>query len=335
VTFNALPATFSPDMWSHQYDQQVNQVECSIRDRNWNTNGPESNIFGLQPNYGCCTSDLSQGWPKFAAHLWMKTKDNGLAAVALAPSVVTTKINGAEIKVRLRTEYPFRDRLYFTVTTEKPVNFPLHLRIPAWSEGASLIVAGKKLSPQPGSFHKLLRQWTGKTELVLTLPMKVRASRRYNNALTIERGPLVYALQIGEKWKAVHVGRKYRDPPHGDWEVHPTTAWNYALDVSEDTLTKDVRFSQRRVGDMPFSPQGAPVVASVKGVKVPQWKLVNGSADLTPKSPVSVEGPAEMLTLIPYGCTNLRIAEFPTRDANNRATGRGKTRTRGKKRTAK
>ncbi len=42
VVFNALPATFSPDMWSHQYDQQVNQVECSVQDgRTWNTNGPE------------------------------------------------------------------------------------------------------------------------------------------------------------------------------------------------------------------------------------------------------------------------------------------------------
>ena len=48
IAFNALPATFSPDMWVHQYDQQVNQVECSVReDRIWNTNGPDSNVFGL------------------------------------------------------------------------------------------------------------------------------------------------------------------------------------------------------------------------------------------------------------------------------------------------
>ena len=30
VAYNALPATFAPDMWSHQYDQQVNQVQCTI-----------------------------------------------------------------------------------------------------------------------------------------------------------------------------------------------------------------------------------------------------------------------------------------------------------------
>ncbi|MBL8142046.1 MAG: glycoside hydrolase family 127 protein, partial [Acidobacteria bacterium] len=29
LAFNALPATFAPDMWSHQYVQQVNQVQCT------------------------------------------------------------------------------------------------------------------------------------------------------------------------------------------------------------------------------------------------------------------------------------------------------------------
>jgi len=66
------------------------------------------------------------------------------------------------------------------------------------------------------------------------------------------------------------------------------------------------------MGNMPFSPAGAPVVAHVKGVLLPDWKMVNGSADQTPKSPVTAEGPLQQLTLIPYGCTNIRITEFPT-----------------------
>ena len=87
VAFNALPATFTPDMWAHQYDQQVNQVQCTINPEHmWSTNGPDSNLYGLEPNYGCCTSNMHQGWPKFASHLWMKTPDDGIAAVAYAPS---------------------------------------------------------------------------------------------------------------------------------------------------------------------------------------------------------------------------------------------------------
>jgi len=314
IAFNALPATFSPDMWSHQYDQQVNQVECSIReDRIWSTNGPDANIFGLEPNYGCCTSNLSQGWPKFAAHLWMKTKDGGMAATAYAPNVATTRIGGAKVTARLETLYPFRDDLHFTITVDKPVSFPLELRIPAWAAEASLTVAGETVSPpKPGTFHKIKRKWNGSTEVVLTLPMEPKASRRYNNAIAIERGPLVYSLKIGEEWKAVHEGREYREPPHGDWEVYPTTPWNYALDVSETTVGQDVLFSEKPVGDMPFSPEGAPVEAQVKGIRIPEWRMVNGSAGEIPTSPVTVAGTLETLTLIPYGSTNLRVTEFPT-----------------------
>ena len=95
VAFNALPATFTPDMWAHQYDQQVNQVQCTINpDHMWTTNGPESNLYGLEPNYGCCTSNMHQGWPKFCAHLWMKTPGEGIAAVAYAPSTARFQSRG-------------------------------------------------------------------------------------------------------------------------------------------------------------------------------------------------------------------------------------------------
>jgi uncharacterized protein len=50
VAFNALPGTLTDDMWAHQYDQQSNQVRCDKRERQWSTNGPDSNLFGLEPN---------------------------------------------------------------------------------------------------------------------------------------------------------------------------------------------------------------------------------------------------------------------------------------------
>lgn len=75
IAFNAFPAAFSPDIWVHQYDQQVNQIECTIRvNRSWSTNGPDANIYGLETNYGCCTANLSQGWPTFVAYLGMRTR---------------------------------------------------------------------------------------------------------------------------------------------------------------------------------------------------------------------------------------------------------------------
>jgi hypothetical protein len=58
IAFNPLPGTFTKDMWAHQYDQQPNQVMCTLANRNWATNGPDSNLFGLEPNFGCCTANM-------------------------------------------------------------------------------------------------------------------------------------------------------------------------------------------------------------------------------------------------------------------------------------
>jgi hypothetical protein len=313
IAFNALPATFSPDMWAHQYDQQVNQVQCTINEEHlWTTNGPESNIYGLEPNFGCCTANMHQGWPKLAAHLWMRTPDQGLAAVAYAPSAVVAQVKGKPVTVTLETDYPFREQLSFVIDSKEPVRFPLWLRIPAWAEGAKVDVPGLVSSPlRPGSFAKIEREWRGSTRLTLELPMRPRVEQRYNDAVAIVRGPLVFSLLIGEEWQQVNQDKPYRQPPHADWEVRPTTPWNYALRVDAANPEHSLSFEERPVGSPPFSPQGAGIVAKAKGRRLPNWKLQHGWAGETPPSPVHSEQPLEDVTLIPYGCSNIRITEFP------------------------
>ncbi|MEN3340004.1 MAG: hypothetical protein V7647_3680 [Acidobacteriota bacterium] len=321
VAFNALPAAIAPDMWSHQYDQQVNQVQCTINpEHGWSSNGPESNLFGLEPNYGCCTSNMHQGWPKFAAHLWMKTPDEGLVAAAWAPCHVRTTLRGVDVSVAVNTEYPFRDRVTLVVTPASRLRFPLHLRVPAWADGATVRVgSGADAAMAGGTLHRIDREWTGATEVTLHFPMRAVVSVRYNEAVTVERGPLVYSLQIAEAWSRVNAEKPHRELPHADFEVRPASPWNFGLVVDAERPADVFRFEERPIGERPFSPDGAGVVAHARGRLIPAWKIVRGwagefsPADSAWGDPASqvTDQPVQAITLVPYGCTNIRITEFP------------------------
>jgi uncharacterized protein len=308
IAFNALPATFKPDMWAHQYDQQANQVLCAVaEDHVYTTNGPDANIFGLAPNFGCCTANMHQGWPKCASRLWMRTPDDGLVALVYAPCVVTTDIAGVSVRIEVLTTYPFEEDIHLRISTDRPVHFPLLLRIPGWAAGATVQLEKKEREEaRAGTFYRMEREWSGRQGVALHLPMTIRAQTRYHNSLSIERGPLVYALKIEEDWQQIR-----GELPHADWEVHPKSPWNYALDMDRAHPEQGCIFTSHALSGTPFAPESVPVRIQVQGRRLPTWTMEHHAAGILPESQVSSSELLEALTLIPYGSTNLRVTEFP------------------------
>jgi DUF1680 family protein len=327
LAFNALPATFKKDMTAHQYDQQCNQVICSAHGEHvYVNNGPDSNLYGLEPNFGCCTANMHQGWPKFASHLWMKTSDGGLAVVAYAPCAVETTLQGKRVRVSVATEYPFRDSIAISVTVPEPMTFPLQLRLPGWAESAEIRAPDQQLTvggalvhadsievaiPKRGPLRDsatlpVSARWSETKTITLRFPMPVHLYQGYNDAVAIERGPLVFALPIAAEWKKVKDNTQF-----ADWEVYPKSPWNYALQLDRAHPERSITFEDRPASSTPFSPQAAPIVARVKGRRRAGWDLEKGAAAPPPSGPITRAEPLEDLTLIPYGCTDLRITEFP------------------------
>jgi len=313
LAFNALPGTLTDDMWAHQYNQEPNQVECSLHHKPWVSDGPESNLFGLEPNFGCCTANFNQGWPKFAASLFLLSggpdtdAHDGLVAAAYAPCEVRTNIRGTAVRISEETDYPFRGTVKLTIDPSSPISFPLQLRIPAWAAGAGITVNGRP-EPQPsaGSFARVEHTWKSGDRVEINLPMQPRVSRWFNDSVAVERGPLVFSYSIGEDWV------KLRDRGMtADWQVYPTTPWNYGVSVDPSNPASSLRVNESEIGAVPFSRQNTSVELHVKARKIPAWRAEDGAADPLPQSPIASVEREEEITLIPYAAAKLRITAFP------------------------
>jgi DUF1680 family protein len=313
IAFNAMPATFTDDMTAHQYDQQVNQVICTVsEDKIYTTNSGDANIFGLEPNYGCCTANMHQGWPKFLSHAWMQSPDRGLVCISPVPLHLSAPVGssasgGIKTAITVTGDYPFSEEVRITLDPEEPVEFPLLLRIPGWCSDPEISVnSGKPEHPAPGEYYPIEKTWNRGDIVILKLPMKIEIHTRFNGSAAVRRGPLVYSLPVDGKWRKHENGT-----PYPDWEIRPVTPWNFGLSIDRNDPESSFTFSGEVPGTVPFSSKSPPSRIRCRGLRIPGWGISRNAAEAPPAPPFETEGGPRELMLVPYGCAKLRVTEMP------------------------
>lgn len=317
IAFNALPSQINEAFTERQYFQQANQVMLTRHTRNFDVNHHGTDLcFGLLTGYPCCTSNMHQGWPKFTQNLWYATPDKGLAALVYSPSEVNAYVaDNEKVSIKEETNYPFSESIKFTFTTpgKKTLSFPFRLRIPQWCDSATIRINGKSTTTSKGGRIVTIRQaWKTGDVVDLILPMKIFTNTWYENSLSVERGPLTYALKIGDTARKVINEKDATDYGATYEEVTPTTPWNYALIKPHRTEAAFI-IEKKEPSANPWYDGSPALTIKAKARRIPSWQLYNDMAGPIPYSMTyQLEtGEEEEITLIPYGCTRLRISQFP------------------------
>ncbi|MDP4147205.1 MAG: glycoside hydrolase family 127 protein [Bacillota bacterium] len=304
VAYNALPATISEDFKSHQYDQQANQVIVSHAKRNWYNNEDDSNLFGFEPNFGCCLANMHQGWPKFTKNAFMVGK-NSIHAAVYMPLEANVELKGKNIKIVSKTEYPFNGEVNFAFELNGSEDFKFNLRIPGWCNKYSIFVNDEPVDIEDHNGWAVLARVfndNDKVSIIFEMPVFIKKGW-YNNGVTVERGPLVFGLNIKENWKKL--SRGISDYPY--YEIYPESPWNYALEINKEMNIEEKGITTKQA----FSYNHPPVRIFAKAFSAASWGLEDNSAGDLPLSPVACVGEEETVELIPYGCAKLRISLFP------------------------
>ncbi|WP_333755269.1 RICIN domain-containing protein [Streptomyces sp. IBSBF 3352] len=318
LAFNMLPASLDAEGKAIHYITSANGVDLDDRAK---TQGQFQNGFAMQAfqagvdQYRCCPHNYGMGWPYFTEELWLGTPDGGLAAALYAPSSVRTQVaGGTTVTVTEATDYPFGDTVTLTVSTPRPVRFPLLLRVPGWCRDPELRVNGSAVAASDGpSWARVERTWRDGDTVRVRFPQqtRLRSWPGQHGAVSVERGPLTYSLAIGEQYE--RIGGTDTFPAYA---VHATTPWNYGL-VPDTPLT--VTRSASRVPGQPFTPQAAPVRITAQARRIPEW-IADDEHVVAPlqDSPARSTAAVETVTLIPSGAARLRITSFPTATPDGR-----------------
>ncbi|CAK5262542.1 unnamed protein product [Mycena citricolor] len=309
IAYNALPATLTGDMWNRQYLQQQNQIFAGNMGNNpFPLDGPYSNVFGLEPNYPCCTVNHPQGWPKFITNAFVTTPDkNSLVHLYLGPFTTSVTLGTSNtVSVNVATLYPFSDTL--TTTINAHAAFTYYVRIPSWVVNGTIAINGGKATPvSPVNGLQAVSAKAGKTTFVLNLPAAITIESRPHGSVAVHRGPLNYAFDIPRRTTVLATNAQQSMAQ--DFEFDSTAAWQYAIDPN--SLKFASKPPSSGVLPSPVFDSGLTPLSITATACVVSWGVAGATYAASPPTSPTCVGNKTTITLTPYGSTKLRISEFP------------------------
>ncbi len=326
---NAGIGSVTEDFRGLQYFSCQNQVVATnVSNHCLYSQGNAAMSYRPMPYTACCAGNVNRFFPNYCLHMWMIKGDDLFATLYGAN---TFSHNG--VTIREETAYPFDDSVSFTVSTDTPKKFGMHLRIPAWCKNAEITVNGHQVAFKTvKGFACIRREFADGDKIILALPSEITVKdyRGYGNF--VEKGPLVYAFGMyGER----HIDKEDENSTNDfpAYNIYPDNEWNYSICTDAEDI-ENYKFESKKTNGNPWDIRTVPYSISVPARKVNGWGLQNrhklnavgagncrferiGDFIFTPRIPSADFmkahgfGSKETIKLVPVACAKLRVTIFP------------------------
>lgn len=164
-------------------------------------------------DWACCKSSGSIALEE-APRLAYRVRESEVTINLYGPSEGTLELPGSKLTISQVTEYPISGQVKIQIQSENPTEFILRLRVPSWTEGATLEINGAAQGIlEPGAYISISRVWAPGDTIDLSLPLKLSVTAKAhsilhhgqevvrNDMMAATYGPLVLATGLIDGFK--------------------------------------------------------------------------------------------------------------------------------------
>ena len=305
IAFNLIPAAFD-GMGAVEDILTPNQVEVSC---DGNQHLKDSRYGNAYVSSRLTTGALAMlsAYPLFMRSVCFE-REGELDFKCYAPCVIDTTIDGKHIRIKEETGYPFRNTIIFKVeSAEGDPELKINFRVP-YGTSMQLVSGGQVVASGTSDISVKCALKTGSTFMLkMDIPLLVRENN--DKSLTMMKGNLVMASKLAEEVKET---ASYK----GVYRVKFLKKWTFAPIVSKRKqggvrrLFDNEEVIVNTIAENPFSSQNPPFELRVRSKNVTDWDYDReGLVKMPSKPEFSEESMARLY--VPFGCTKIRISQFP------------------------
>ena len=184
----------------------------------------------------CCAPNVTRTIPEVSNYAYSLSKEGLYVNLYGSNNLNTTTKDGAAIQLHQQTNYPWDGAITITIDKAPKEDYALFLRIPGWSNGATILVNNQKVESNviSGSYVSLNRKWKKGDVIALNIPMPVQLIEanplveETKNQLAVKRGPLVYCLESDGISKEASINNIVLNT-NSDFKIEPIQKSNRSL----------------------------------------------------------------------------------------------------------